>query len=104
MGKMVVRAGANLVILIGFFLLGRALCSSASAAATQQYFGTSPESWLKNVCALGLSLPVPLHIISVGLVLQLRWISPRRAKVARWAVAVSGCWLGLALVIRWLVL
>ena len=104
MGKIIVRLIANLVVLVGFFLLGRILCNSANGALAQQYFGGSPESGILNVYALGLGLPVPLHIISVGLVLQLRWLSPIWAKSAGWAVIVSGCWLGLALGIRWLAL
>lgn len=102
MGKIVVRVTANLVILIGLFLFGRVLFNSTRGALAQQYFASLPESWVESVYALGLSLPVPLHIISVGLVLQLRWLSPRWAKGAQWAVIVSGCWLGLALVTRWL--
>ena len=101
---MVVRITANLAILIGFFLLGRVLCHSQSGALAQQYFRTSPESWILNVYALGLGLPLPLHVISVALVLQLRWLSPIWAKRARGAVVVSGCWLGLALGVRWLAL
>ena len=104
MGKMTVRVAANLVILVGFFLLGRILCHSQSGALAQQYFGASPVSWIQHVYALGLGLAVPLHVISVGLVFQLRWLSPIWSKSARWAVAVSGCWLGLALGIRWLAL
>jgi len=104
MGKTVVRVAANMVILVGFFVLGRVLCNSQSGALAQQYFGTSPQSWIQNVYALGLGLPVPLHIISIGLILQLRWLAPIWTKGARWAVVVSGCWLGLALGIRWLVL
>ena len=104
MGRIVVRVAANLVILTGFFFLGKVLYNSAGGVSAHQYFGPSPQSWVHNVYALGLSLPVPLHIISVGLVLQLRWLSSRWAKGARWAVLVSGCWLGLALGIRWLAL
>ncbi|MGD9300727.1 MAG: hypothetical protein PVI13_04090 [Desulfobacterales bacterium] len=104
MDKRVIWIAANLIILISFFMLGRVWCKVASGVLVQQYFGTSPESWVQNVYALGLSLPVPLHIISVGLVLQLRWLSPRWARGTRWAVVISGCWLGLALAIRWLAL
>ena len=104
MGKIVVRVTANLVILIGFFLLGRVLYRIASGVLAQQYFATSEGSWIQNIYALGLSLPVAFHIISVGLILQLRWLSPMWAKGARWAVGLSGGWLGLALGIRWLVL
>lgn len=104
MGKIVVRVTANLIILTGLFLLGRVLCNSFSGAAAQHYFGTLPVTGLQKVYALGLSLPVPLHVISVGLVLQLRRLSLLWAKIARWAAVVSGCWLGLALAIRWILL
>jgi hypothetical protein len=104
MGKIVVRVTANILILIGLFLLGRVFCNSFTGAAAQHYFGNLPTTGLQNVYALGLGLPVPLHVISVGLVLQLRWFSPTWAKSVRWAVVVSGCWLGLALAIRWLVI
>jgi cytochrome c biogenesis protein CcdA len=104
MGKMAVRVTSNIVILIGLYLLGRVLCNSFSAAAAQQYFGTSAVSGVPNFYALGLGLPIPLHVISVGLVLQMRWFSPWWTKFARWAIVISGCWLSLALGIRWLVL
>lgn len=104
MGKIVVRVIANIAILIGLYLLGRVLCSSFSGAAAQQYFGTAAVSGIQNIYALGLGLPIPLHVIAIGLVLQLRWLSPWWTKFARWAIVISGCWLGLALAIRWLVL
>jgi uncharacterized membrane protein YgdD (TMEM256/DUF423 family) len=104
MGRIVVRIIANIVILFGLFLLGRVLCKSFSGAAARQYFGTPPETWIENAYALGLGLPVALHIISVGLVLQRNWLSAAGAKWAKGAVVVSGCWLGLALAIRWLFL
>ena len=104
MGKIVVRVIANVIILIGFFLLGRVLYYGLSGILAQQYFALSQGSMIQNVYALGLSLPIPLHIIAIGLVLQLRWLSPIWARGTRWAIVVSGCWLGLALAIRWLVL
>ena len=104
MGKIVVRVTANIVILIGLYLLGKVLCNSFSGAAAQHYFGASPATAIDNIFALGLGLPIPLHVIAVGLVLQLRWLSPGWAKFARWAVVISGCWLGLALGTRWLIL
>lgn len=104
MGKTVVRIIANLVIIIGLFLLGKVLSNSASGATALQYFGASPQTWIQKMYTLGLDLPIPLHIISVGLVIQLRWLSLGWARIARWAVVTSGCWLGLALTIRWLAL
>ena len=104
MGKMVVRVIANITILIGIFLLIRVLYHGLSGVLAQQYFAPSQGSVVQNVYALGLSLPIPLHIIAIGLVLQLRWLSPIWARGTRWAIVVSGCWLGLALAIRWLAL
>jgi len=104
MGKMVVRVIANITILIGIFLLIRVLYHGLSGVLAQQYFTPSQGSVVQNVYALGLSLPIPLHIIAIGLILQLRWLSPIWARGTRWALVVSGCWLGLALAIRWLAL
>ena len=104
MGKIVVRVVANVIILIGLFLLGRVLYYSLSGVLAQRYFALSQGSVIHHVYALGLSLPIPFHIVAVGLVLQLRWLSPIWARGARWAIVVSGCWLGVALAIRWLAL
>ena len=104
MGKIFVRVIANITILIGFFLLVRVLYYGLSGVLAQQYFTTPQGSMIQNIYAFGLSLPIPLHIIAVGLVLQLRWLSPTWARATRWGIVLSGCWLGLALAIRWLVL
>lgn len=102
--KMIPRAIANLVILVGLFLLVKILYNAATGSLTAQLFAASPESWTKHVSALGLGLPIPFHIISVGLILQRRWLSPPWKKVAWIVVAVSGCWLGVALGIKLLIL
>ena len=104
MGKIVIRIIANVIILIGLFLLGRVLYYGLNGVLAQQYFAPPQGSVIQNAGALGLGLPIPLHIIAVGLVLKLRWLSPAWARGARWAVVGSGCWLGLALAIRWLAL
>ena len=104
MGKIALRVTANLVILVGLYLLGRVLCNSFSGAAAQHYFGISPLSGIHNIYALGLGLPIPLHVITIGLILQLRWLSSGWVKFTRWAIVLSGCWLGLALGVRWLIL
>jgi amino acid permease len=104
MAKVVVRVITNIIIIIGFILLGRVLWYGLNGVLAQQYFPPAQGSVIKNAYALGLSLPIPLHVIAVGMVLQLRWLSPTWARMARWAVVVSGCWLGLALGVRWLAL
>ena len=104
MFKMIPRAIANLVILVGLFLLVKILYSATTGDLTTQIFAASPESWIKHVSALGLSLPLPFHVISVGLFLQRRWLSPPWARFAWIAVGVSGCWLGVALGIKLLII
>lgn len=50
--------------------------------------------------ALGLTFPVPLHVISIGLILQRRWLSSGWSKFAWIAIVTSGLWLGAALVVK----
>ena len=104
MFKIILRSIAIVVIAAGLFLLIRLLFSAASGNLAAMYFAEPQGSWMRNVFALGLGLPVPLHVISVGFFLQLRWLSPFWAKLARIAVVVSGCLLGVVLGIRVLVL
>ncbi|MEE4262149.1 MAG: hypothetical protein V2I56_05625 [Desulfobacteraceae bacterium] len=104
MGKIVVRTIAHVIVLVGFFLLGRVIYYGLNGVLVQQYFAQSRGSVIQNVYALGLSLPIPFHVIAIGLVLQLRWLSPIWTRGARWAIGLSGCWLGLAFAIRWLAL
>ena len=104
MFKMIPRAVANLVIFVGLFLLFKILCSAVNGSLTAQLFAALPDSWITRVFALGLSLPLPFHIISVGLILQKKWLSPRWKRAAWIAVVVSGCWLGVALGIKLLMI
>jgi hypothetical protein len=104
MFTMIARVVANILIAVGLFLLVRVLNNAVTGALVVQVFAQSQGSWIRNVYALGLSLPVPFHVISVGLVLQQRWLSPLWTKAAWLAVVVSGCWLGAALGIKLLVL
>ena len=104
MGKTIVRAIATVVILVGFIFLARVLYYGLNGDLAQRYFGPATDSLTHGAYALFLSLLIPLHIIAVGLVLQLRWLSPLWARGARWAIVVSGCWLGLALAVRWMAL
>lgn len=101
---MLSRVVANILIFVGLFLLVRVLHSAVTGSLVTQPFAQSQGSWIRNVYALGLSLPVPFHVISVGLVLQRRWFPPLWTRVAWLAVVVSGCWLGVALGIKMLVL
>ena len=94
------RAIANLIIFVGLFLLAKILYDAATGALSAQLFAASPESWTRHAAALGLGLPLPFHIISVGLILKRKWLSPLWRKIAWIAAVVSGCLLGVALLIK----
>ncbi|NIQ38908.1 MAG: hypothetical protein GTN81_10010 [Proteobacteria bacterium] len=104
MFKTPARIVANLLIAVGLFLLIRILHNAVTGALVSQLFAQSHGSLMRNLYALGLSLPVPVHVISVGLVLQGRWLPPRWARAGWLAAVVSGCWLGAALGIKVLIL
>jgi predicted transporter len=77
---------------------------SATGSLAAQFFAQSQGSWIANLCALGLGLAIPLHVIAIGLFLQRKWLSTRFTRAAWILVVVSGCWLGVSLGIRLLFL
>ena len=98
--RMFLRILANATVLTGLFLLGRVICQAAAGALAAQYPALPAGLAGRGLFALGLSLPVPVHVIAVGFILQKKWLDRRWARVAWWAVVFSGCWLGGALLAR----
>jgi uncharacterized BrkB/YihY/UPF0761 family membrane protein len=86
---------------VGFFLLARVIYGAVDGALGPQLSPGSQQSLRNIMVVLGLRLPVPLHVISVGLLLQRRWLPPSWARITLGAVVVSGCWLGAALAIEY---
>jgi hypothetical protein len=97
---MIVRFVANAAIVVGFYLLARAIYGAANGSVVAQLFPESQESFPNIAVVLGLSLPVPLHVISIGLLLQRRWLPHSWARISLLAVVISGCWLGAVLAIK----
>ncbi len=97
---MLMRILANATILTGLFLLGRVICQAATGGLVAQYPALPAGIAARGLYALGLSLPVPMHVIAVGLFLQKKWLHRNWARAAWWAVVFSGVWLGAALLIR----
>lgn len=104
MFKIVVRALANTVVMAGVFLLVRVLYGAVTGSLVPQVVSQSAGSWIGTAFALGLTLPIPFHVISIGLFLQRSWLPVRLAKAARLAIVISGCWLGVALCAKLLIL
>lgn len=98
--KLISRVGAVIVCLVGLVLLARVLFQAADGSLVDDFFPLSNGSWVWAVSALFLSLPIPLHVVSIGLILQKRWLSARWGRVAWVAIFVSGGWLGIALAVR----
>ncbi len=103
MFKIAVRALGNTVIVAGVYLLVRVLHKAVTGSLVPQVVSQSVGSWMGMAFALGLTLPIPFHVISIGLVLQRRWLPVRWAAAARLAIVISGCWLGVALCAKLLI-
>jgi hypothetical protein len=100
MPRNIIRIIAKVVVAVGLLLLVRVIYHAANGSLVAQLFPESQQSWISNLYAIALSLPVPLHVISVGFVLQRRWLPPHWTRIVWLAVVISGCWLGVALVIK----
>ena len=95
-----IRFIAKAAVAVGLILLIRVIFLAANGALAARLFPESQHTWVNYLYALGLSLPVPLHVISVGLVLQRKWLPPHWTRIVWLAVFISGCWLGVVLVIK----
>lgn len=88
------------VIVVGIVLLARLFNAVLEGSIADHVPRRMEPVWARPALALVLRLPIPLHVISVGLILQRRYLSPVLARSAWIAVVVSGCWLGAALAVR----
>ena len=100
MPRNIIRLIANVAVAVGLLLLVRVFYHSANGSLVAELFSESQRSWINNLYAIALSLPVPFHVISVGFVMQRRWLSPHWVRIVWLAVVISGCWLGVALIIK----
>lgn len=95
-----VRILGSAVSITGLFVLVSVLCDAVTGSLAAELFSRSSMPSSFTWFALGLSLPVPFHVMSVGLVVQRRWLSPVWGRAAWIGTAVSGCWLGVALAVK----
>jgi hypothetical protein len=96
----IIRLIANVAVAVGLLLLVRVFYHAANGSLVAQLFPESQQSWISNLYAIALSLAVPIHMISVGFVMQRRWLSPHWTRIVWLAVVISGCWLGVALMTK----
>ena len=100
MPRNIIRIIAKIAVAAGLLMLVRVIYHAANGSLVAQLFPESQQSWISNLYAIALSLPVSLHVISVGSVMQRRWLSSHWTRIVWPAVVISGCWLGVALVIK----
>jgi hypothetical protein len=104
MSRIIVRLIATAAILAGLYLFVRMISGAVNGSLAAQLFPESPESVSNTLVALSLGLPVPLHVTSIGLLLQRRWLPHSWARISFLAVVISGCWLGAAVGVKLFVL
>lgn len=99
--RKIIRTVSGIVVLVGIFLLIRVFYNTVNGSLVLQLFPNVENSpWYFAFYAMALSIPVPFHVISVGFVLQKRWISPSWEGVIQRATVISGCMLGVSLAIK----
>ena len=99
----VIRLVANALIGVGLFLLAYTLYGTVSGSLAIRFFNGAQRPWMYDLYALCLMLPVPLHVISIGLIVKRKWMPPFWSRAAWPAIILSGCWLGAALAVRYMI-
>ena len=107
MKERLVKAVAGIIVLVGVFLFLQILYKAGTGSLTDQYLDPLPAGWAPGyglLLALSFGLPIPFHVVSIGLFIQRAWLTPRWAKTAWFGIVISGCWLGISLFVRMIVI
>lgn len=98
------RRVCAVITLVGIGLLVLVLRDAITGALTHDFFPSLDHTPGHHLIALLLALPVPLHVIFIGQILQKRWLPRKWQKIAWIGITGSGVWLGVALAVRLFVL
>lgn len=94
------RIAASLVTVVGIGMLCFVFWDWQTGSLAAEFFPDverQPDHHLKGLL---LALPVPLHVIFIGLIIQKKYLSPPWAKFAWFGITTSGMWLGVSLLLR----
>lgn len=100
MPALLIRLTASAVSIVGCLLLVGTFTDWIVGDLATRFFPDEQPSPGLNLAGLLLALPIPLHVIFVGLIVQKRWLSPTWARFAWIGVVSSGVWLGISLTFR----
>jgi len=94
------RILASSVTLVGVVLLGLTLYYWQQGDLAPKYFPDITHTDTHHLSGLLLALPVPLHVIFIGLIVQKKHLSRPWQRIAWVGICGSGIWLGISLAIR----
>ncbi len=92
------RLLASMVSVIGIGLLVIVLMDWQAGTLAPRYFPELEHMTKHHIYGLLLALPVPLHVIFIGLIVQKQWLSPIWQRFAWVGIVTSGLWLGASIV------
>lgn len=94
------RTLAFSVTLVGVILLALTFHYWQQGDLAPKYFPDVTHTDSHHLSGLLLALPVPLHIIFIGLIVQKKYLSRPWQRIAWVGITGSGIWLGISLLIR----
>lgn len=84
----------------GLILLAMVLIDWQTGTLAAKHFPDLEHEVGHHLAGLILSLPIPLHVIFIGLIMQKRWLGPAWSRFAWFGIVTSGLWLGATLLYR----
>lgn len=88
------------VTAVGLVMLFLVFLDWQAGLLAPKHFPGADHDIRHHAGGLLLSLPIPLHVIFIGLIMQKRWLSPGMARFAWVGIVTSGLWLGASLLYR----
>ena len=94
------RIFASFISIVGFGLLIDVILEASSGVLIEDIFPEYNKTFTYKTLALLLALPVPFHVISIGMILQKRWLTEKLRRIAWISIFTSGIWLGIAIIVK----
>ena len=98
--KIILKSVSNIIVFGGFLYLIKIIVNGFDGTLASEMVNKKQVTFSYHILALALNLPIPFHIISVGLIFQKRWLSLKFNRILWIALIISGTWLGIAIVVK----